>query len=341
MPLPADRLSAQLARGLAPVYLIAGDEPLLVDEAVAAVRAAATAAGYGEREVHSVEAGFDWDHLTAAAQSLSLFSSRRLIEIRLPTGKPGDGAAVLAALCARPDPDTIVLVSCGKLEKAQRESAWARAFEGAGVFVYVWAIDPAALPAWIERRLVARGLRPEAGVVESLAYHMEGNLLACAQEIDKLALLPGPGPLRLADLEESMADQARFSVFGLVDTCLRGEAAAATRMLASLRAEGLEPILALWALTRELRALAEAAFRIEHGDPEGVALSKVWNNRRPLVRAALRRFRARQWQALLARCARIDRMIKGRAVGAPWFELERLVLVLCGIRGLPAAAEAG
>ncbi len=329
-----EQLGQYLARGLAPCYLISGEEPLRIEEGCDAIRAAARAAGYGERLVYTVESGFNWNELFASTRSLSLFADRRLLEVRIPTGRPGEaGAKVLAALAAQPPPDTLLLVIAGKLDKAARESNWAKALDTAGVAIAVQELGAQRLPAWIGARLAARGLEAEPGVVELLAYHMEGNLLACAQEIDKLLLVHGTGAvLRTADLQASLVDNARFSVYGLVDACLAGETAAAARMLRHLRAEGIEPILVLWALARELRGMAQLARELSLGRPEAAVLSRVWASRRGPVTRALRRVRPGQWLGMLRAAARADRVLKGRAAGEVWHELETLSLALSGVR---------
>ena len=344
MRIDPERLSAHLAQATAdslqPVYLVYGDEPLLVDECCNALRSRARDLGYAERSVHTVESGFDWNDLYAATRSLSLFAERRLLELRLPTGKPGDaGAKMLIQLAQQPAPDTILLVIAGKLDKAGRESAWASALDAAGASIAVWPLPAAQLPAWIGARLQALRLRPEPGVVELLAHYMEGNLLAAAQEIDKLALLAEGGVVRLSDVQDSLSDNARFNVYGLVDACLQGAAASAARMLVSLRAEGVEPILVLWALGRELRAMAQISSQLAQGRPEASVLqaNRVWSNRRALVTQALRRLRPAQWLVLLVRAARVDRVLKGRASGDVWQELEVLVLAVCGIRPMASA----
>jgi DNA polymerase-3 subunit delta len=329
-----EQLGSLLARGLAPCYFLSGDEPLRIEEAGDAVRAAARAAGYDERLVYTVESGFDWNVLALANQSLSLFSARRLIELRIPTGKPGEvGAKALTALAAQPPPDTLLLVITGKLEKAARESRWAKALEAAGVAVTVYELNAQRLPAWIGARLGARGLMAGPGVVELLAHHMEGNLLACAQEIDKLVLIHGSGAtLGAADVEASLVDSARFTIYGLVDACLAGETPAAVRMLRHLQAEGVEPILVLWAMARELRTMAQLAHELNRGRPESAVLAKVWANRRGPVTRALQRVRPGQWFGMLRAAARADRVLKGRASGEIWHELEILALALCGVR---------
>jgi DNA polymerase III subunit delta len=335
MPVSIDQLPAQLKRGLAPIYFIYGDEPLLVQEACDAVRGAALAAGFGEREVLTVEAGFDWDGLYASTQSMSLFSARRLIELRIPNGKPGDaGSKILGELGERPPADIMLLITTGKLEKQARESKWVKGLEKSAVTVAVWPVEAGELPAWISRRMVARGLKPGSGVAELLAHHMEGNLLAAAQEIDKIAMLTGGGAVSADDIEGNLGDNARFTVFGLADTCLRGNAAEILRMLASLRGEGLEPVLVLWALAREARDLAAMAQQVAAGKPAAAVLEerRVWARRRPLVSQALKRLRADECLRLVQRAARADRVLKGRRRGDVWQELECLALGIAGTR---------
>jgi len=337
MQINADQLSAQLKRGLAPVYLVAGDELLVVQECVDTIRAAAVAAGCGERELHTVEAGFDWDAFYASTRSGSLFAARRLVELRLPTGKPGEvGAKTLTQIAADAAPDVTVVVASAKLDKAARSAKWVSAIERAGIAVTVYPIDAAALPAWIVRRMRARGLTAGAGVVELLAHYFEGNVLALAQEIDKLALL-GARALTLDDIEVNLGDNARFNVFALADACVAGDRAQLLRILRSLRAEGTAPVLILWALAREARELAHMAGALAAGRPEVEVLDNVWNRRRPQVAQALRRVGAAQWLEAVTQAARADRAIKGRGEGDGWHELECLALAIAGFRHAAAA----
>lgn len=331
MQLPADQIGAHLRKGVAPVYLVSGDEPLLAQEVLDAIRAAARAAGFGEREVYTVEPGFDWDGFYSATREGSLFAPRRLLDLRLPTGKPGEaGGAVLAQLAEEAAPDLVLVVSTGKLDKSARNAKWIGAIERSGVAVTVYPIEAAQLPAWIARRMRARGLTPAAGVAESLAHHMEGNLLACAQEIDKLALL-GTRELSLDDIDTDLGENARFNVFGLADACVAGDAARAARIVRSLAAEDAAPVLVLWALAREARDLAQLAAQLDSGRPEAEVLDKVWMRRRPIVRRALKRMPVADWRRALAQAAHVDRVIKGRAPGDAWHELERLALAMAGV----------
>jgi DNA polymerase-3 subunit delta len=340
MRLTPAQLGRHLQQGLLPIYLVAGDEPLLVDEACALVRSHAQAQGFSERQVLTVESGFDWNGFAADLSSPSLFAARSLYELRLPTGKPGEsGAKTLVELAARPAPDSLLVVITGKLDKAAQQSKWVTALESAGALVTVWPLEAARLPEWIGARLRARGVRVEPGVTELLAHYTEGNLLASAQEVDKLALLFGDETVTVAGAREAMSDDARFSVYGLVDACLAGEPASILRILTRLRAEGTEPILVLWALAREVRSLAQMAAQLEQGKGEAAVLDtfRVWPQRKALVGKGLKRMSSGRWLMLLARAARLDKVVKGRLPGDVWHELEVLALGMAGIQAMKAA----
>ncbi|MEJ2694798.1 MAG: DNA polymerase III subunit delta [Candidatus Thiodiazotropha sp.] len=336
MRLRNDQLAEQLQREPAPIYLISGDEPLQMREATDEVRAAARRLGFSEREVLDAATGFDWSALGAAAENLSLFGDRRLLELRLNSPKIGqEGAKTLTAYMEAPPPDTLLLITLPKLERAQSNSQWYKRLEQAGVVVQIWPVEGNRLPPWIEQRLRRAGLVPEAGVVEMLADRVEGNLLAASQEIEKLLLQYGPGVVTQEQLIESVADSSRFDVFGLVDTLLAGEAAKGLRMLHSLRAEGVAAPVVLWALSREIRGLAQMAHEVERGRSADQVMGgqRVWDKRKPLVRRGLQRKPA-LWRQLLAVCARADRAVKGLEVSDPWLLFEDLVLGMAGTRKL-------
>jgi len=331
----AESFSTQLRQGLAPIYLIGGDEPLLVEESLDALRKVAHEQGFAEREVYTVESGFDWNSFYSATQSMSLFSERRLLELRLPTAKPGEaGAKILTQVAEERPSDVVVVVTTGKLDKTTRAAKWVKAIEAAGAVVIAYPIDATRLTGWIRDRLRARGVKAAAGVAELLAYHLEGNLLAAAQEIDKLALVAEGREVTPDDIEKNLSDNARFSVFGLVDTCLAGKPAAIVRTLRSLRAEGVEPVLVNWALARESREMTRMTALLASGTNEARVLQAagVWAKRQPLVRKALHRLTVAQGQDLLMRAATVDRIIKGRAAGDAWLALEQLALGLGGVR---------
>ena len=336
MKLTFDKLDSHLRATLAPVYLIAGDEPLQREEAADAIRAAARARGYTDREVIFVERGFDWNQLARAAANLSLFASKRILELRLPTGKPGDdGAKALSAYAEAPTPDTVLLVISAKLDRGG--GRWGAALEHAGVLLQVWPVEARELPAWIERRMRARGLTPTREAAGFIAARVEGNLLAAAQEIEKLRLLQGEGAVDIAAAETAVADSARYDAFKLVDAALAGDGARVAHILDGLRQEGTEPPVILGALNYTLRELATKAWQIEAGTPAAQVLATGWPQRRPLIQRALQRGRARDWQHLLQRAARVDRVVKGQAPGRVWDELLDLSEGLAGLR-LPARA---
>ncbi|MFQ6021633.1 MAG: DNA polymerase III subunit delta [Acidiferrobacterales bacterium] len=315
------------------MYLVGGDEPLLVDECCAAVRAVAHARGFEERTVLTVESGFDWNSLLASTHSLSLFSSRRLIELRVPSVKMADrGADVLVQIADRAPQDTLLLVSSGRLDKRAQASPWVKAIERTGVVVIVYPLDARDLPGWIARRMRSRGLTPEEGVPALLGYHFEGNLLGAAQEIDKLAVLLGQATVSADDMRDNLSDNARFDVFKLADACVRGDAGAVTRMLASLRAEGTEPILILRVLAREARSLAGVARRLARGEREAVVFEahNIWPRRRSLVRQAVKQRPPNWWLEILQRASQVDKVLKGQRAGDTWQQLQCLALAMCG-----------
>lgn len=343
MQLKPEQLDGHLRKQLAPVYFISGDEPLRVMEAADAVRAAARSRGYDERDVLSVEAGFDWGSLHSASGCLSLFSERRLVDLRLPGGKPGDaGSKALRAWAEQPPEDTLLLITAGKLDPAARKGKWVQALDGAGVVVFVWPLDAQRYPSWVKARMQQRGLEPTAGAVALLAGRVEGNLLACVQEIDKLYLLRGAGPVDAEDIAAAVADSARFDIFSMVDAALAGEGARSVRMLQGLRGEGTPPAVVLWALAKEVRQLAAMASLVTAGQavPKVLAQYRVWQNRKPVVGKALQRLARPDGEGgrLLRRCALVDRVIKGQAAGNEWDELLQLLLLLAGVKGVPASA---
>ncbi|GAP66247.1 DNA polymerase III, delta subunit [Mizugakiibacter sediminis] len=324
------------AQQLAPVYLLAGEEPLLLLEAADALRARARAMGYGEREVLDAESGFDWNELARAAAGMSLFAARRLLDLRLPGGKPGkDGAAAIAEYCAAPPPDTVLLITCTQWDR-RSEGAWVKAVEQAGVYVPVWPLKPHELPGWIGERMRSRGLAATPDAIALLAGRVEGNLLAAAQEIDKLAVLHGEGRLDAATLEQLVADSARYDAFRLSDAAFGGDGARALRVLAGLRGEGEDLIPLLGWLISQLGIAARLAAARDFA--AAARAEGLWQAREQLFRKALKRAPADHWARCLMRAGSIDRMAKGRASGDPWRELERLVVAIAEPRAAAALA---
>ena len=347
MKLNPAQLAKHLNGSLAAVYAISGDEPLLCQEAGDAIRSAARQQGFGERQVFSVEASFDWGQLYEAGASLSLFAEKRLIELRIPSGKPGDkGAAALLDYLSRPADDTLLLITLPKLDGSSQKTKWAKALiDGpAAQFIQIWPVDAQQLPNWVRQRLAQAGLTASPHAVEMICARVEGNLLAAAQEIEKLKLLAEGNQIDAETVQAAVADSARFDVFGLIDAALNGEAAHTLRILDGLRGEGVEAPVILWALARELRQLATLAWQYEQGIPLERAFSQcrppVWDKRRPLISRALQRHSAERWGHLLLDAQRIDAQIKGQAPGSAWSGLASLSLAMAGKR-LPLPGEPG
>ncbi len=339
MKLSPAQLGKHLQGSLAPVYVVSGDEHLLCQEACDAIRAACRQQAFSERQVLSVESGFDWGQLLEAGANLSLFAEKRLLELRIPSGKPGDkGAVALLHYLARPAEDTVLLISLPKLDGSTQKTKWAKALiDGKDVqFLQVWPVDAAQLPQWIRQRLSQAGLAADQEAVELIAARVEGNLLAAAQEIEKLKLLAEDGRVTADTVQAAVADSARYDVFGLIDAALQGHPEHSLRMLEGLRGEGIEAPVILWALARELRLLANIAQQYAQGVPLERAFSQarppVWDKRRPLVSKALQRHDVAGWQRLLMAAQLIDEQIKGQAEGDPWIGLSNLCLQLSGRR---------
>jgi DNA polymerase-3 subunit delta len=339
MKLNPAQLAKHLQGSLAPVYVVSGDEPLLCQEACDAIRAACRQRDFSERQVFNAEANFDWGLLLEAGASLSLFAEKRLLELRLPSGKPGDkGAAALQEYLQRPPEDTVLLITLPKLDGATQKTKWAKALiDGeAAQFIQIWPVDVHQLPQWIRQRLSQAGLAASQDAVDLIAARVEGNLLAAAQEIEKLKLLADGNQLDAATVQAAVADSARFDVFGLIDAALAGEAAHSLRMLEGLRGEGVEPPVILWALAREIRQLAGIAQQFGQGVPLDKAFAQcrppVWDKRRPLLTRALQRHSGNRWNQLLQDAQLIDAQIKGQAQGDAWNGLARLALLLAGQR---------
>ena len=339
MKLNPQQLAGHLSSGPAPVYLVSGDEPLLVDEALDAIRAAANDHGFSERESYIAERGFDWNELEAGLDNLSLFASRRLVELRLPTGKPGDqGAKFLARLVSSPPADTVFVVITPGLDSRTVTSKWASGLVKAGAYLVLRAPDHAALPRWIESRLERSGLTADPEALELLAEQVEGNLLAAKQEIDQLRLLASGGRVTIETVRACVANGARYDVFQLADAALAGDAERALRVLGGLEREGTAAPLVLWSLVREINTVAEVTYRIAAGATPGKAMADcgVWRTRRSLVGRAARAMHPRDASGLLARAARADRIVKGSRYGLPWNALLELTLALAGRSELKA-----
>lgn len=340
MKLQPEALAGQIAKRLAAVYLIAGDEPLLVQEVADQLRAAVRAQGFSERRVWHVASGFSWNDWLNESLTGSLFATRQLTELRFTQSKIAEeGVKALTDYLTQPSPDQVVLLVMGKLEGDAQRSAWMKLIDDAGVVVQVWPLTRATLPSWITRRMRERGLQPTPGAVELLVERTEGNALACAQEIDKLGLLIGKGAVDEETLAQAVADSARFDIYGMVDASLAGDGRRVTRMVDRLREEGVEPVLVLWALAREIRSLAVMGHaRTKGASIDQVLLAqRVWEKRKPLVKKALQRMAAGDVEGWLSRAHHADLAIKGAAPGNAWDELLNLALQVAGVKLFNAA----
>ena len=346
-----EQLERHLRRGLASVYVVHGDEPLQREESLDAIRSAARAAGFAERIVLHAETGFDWSELGAHAANLSLFAERRLIDLRVTGGSPGrDGGPVLTQYAANPPPDMVLLMSCGRLDRRSTATKWFKALESAGDVIEVFPVRTRDLPRWIVDRSAARDLEVERDAAELLAERSEGNLLACAQEIDKLRLLARGRSITVDDVMSTVADSARFGAFDLIDPALEGDGARVARILGVLREEGVEPIHVLGSLTWAIRGVCGIAAGLDSGARLDDVLRSgfgAWWRRRHLVQRALGRMPRPGWVRLLATAEGVDRILKGAPTrsGAvirwsradAWAGLDRIALEMCRVKLPPAA----
>jgi DNA polymerase-3 subunit delta len=330
MELKMHQLAGSLEQGLAPVYLLAGEEPLWLQECCDMVREAARAQGFLEREVLHAGKDFDWSELQQAAAP-SLFGSRKVIDLRLRTGKPGrEGGEALTEWADAPDPDMLLLVSCEQWDPGSRKAKWAKALGKAGVRVDIWPIKARELPGWLERRMRKQGLQPEPEALRILAERLEGNLLAAAQEIDRLALLKGAGPISADDVLRAVADASRFNAFVLAEHMLSGNLRDGLRVAAGLKRMG-EPIQPLvGALLKELKTTEACRLALRSGESADSAFRRlnVWYGRKQIIGAAARRLNTRALYDAFELLALIDRQGKGRAAGDPWQTVDQLLLRL-------------
>lgn len=338
----SEQLPRQLkSAGLSPVYIVAGDENLLVLEACDAIRAAAKAHGYSERELFHQEAGFQWQNILESANSLSLFADKKVLELRLNNFKLGDaGSKVIQSFCANPPEDNLLLIICAKMDKRTQNTAWAKAVESKGTLVNVWPISDQQLPRWLDQRMKQANLKADSQALDILSSKVEGNLLAAAQEIEKLKLLTDDGFIDAQMMASAVADSARYNVFGLVDKVLAGDARSAAANLNGLKSEGTEATLVLWALAREIRNLL--GIRQAHRNGQSIEMAAkgfgVFSNRLQLIKAGLKRLKDQELREALGLCALADKSIKGLNRQSPWQLLLEITLILSGNRSLSAKA---
>jgi len=328
--LSPEQVDRHLQGKLVRAYVLSGDEPLQLMEAADAIRGAAKSAGYVNHERFHGDTGFDWNDFRSACDSFSLFGEPRLLDLRL-SGKPEKvGADALVRYADQPPDDALLLVSLPKLTLADQKARWFQALERLGVVVQVWPLEGEKLLRWLDRRLNSRGLLADQSGLRLLAARVEGNLLAAAQEIEKLRILHGNGQLSDEHILKSVADSARYDVFDLADQVLRGLIGKAHRVLTGLRAEGIAAPVVLWALTRELRLLNQMKVQLEDGAALDAVFSqyKIWENRKPALQMALKRLSRDRLREALLLAARADRVMKGQEPGEEWDALLTLCLAM-------------
>ena len=341
MEIRLNQLAAHLERPLAPIYVVHGDEPLLAMEAGDAIRAAARRAGCDEREILVADSGFRWDALLAASANLGLFGARKLVDLRIPSGKPGtEGARALEFCATHPNPEQTLLITLPRIDRATQASSWFAALVEAGVSIAVYPLTRDELPAWLAARLARQKQRVGRETLTFLAQRCEGNLLAARQEIEKLGLLLPEGDLDAETVERAVTDVARYDVFQLSEAWLDGDAARALRIIGALEAEGEGIQLLLWQLSEDIHAIAFVLEAAAAGTPIAVAMknARVWGKRQAALERAARRLKSDAIAPLLAALARLDALSKGIGRGNVWDELRATVLTLAGTRALPLPA---
>jgi DNA polymerase-3 subunit delta len=328
-----NKLADQLSRSVSPIYIISGDEPLLIQEVCDSIRSSLRKQGFGERQVYHIDASFDWEQILFSANSMSLFADKKILELRMPGGKPGvTGAKVLTSYAESLTDENVLLIITDRLDAATQRAKWFKVLESAGVFVQVWPIEINQLPGWIQQRMARVGLSAESDAAQLLADKVEGNLLAAVQEIELLSVVCTDGRVTLEQVVEGVSDSARYSVFSLLDAALSGDSRRTITMLRGLRSEGLELLPIIGLLARELRILAGMAEKVAAGRNVNTVISaeRVWQKRKNTVQAALTRHSAGAFEIMLARTGVIDQLVKGRGTGDPWDELAALLLKLAG-----------
>ncbi len=327
-----DQLSGALKKSLSPVYCVTGDEPLQLGEAADLVRSAARLAGYSAREIISIDQGNEWPQLSVEADSFSIFTEKKLIDLRLPSGKPGaEGSKALIAYCKNPPEDTVLLITAGKIDSAAQKSQWFQAVDQLGSVVQVWPLQGQELLNWLQRRAEQKGMRLEMEAAKALAARIEGNLLAAAQEVEKLYILYGSTAISKAMIETAVADSARFDVYKLAEALLSGKLNRAIKILIGLKAEGVAAPVVLWALSRETRILLDMKFELKQGGQQEALFKKhqIWDKRKQAVTEALHRLSSKQIQSLLISSAKTDHQIKGQLTGDAWDGLFDLCVKFC------------
>jgi DNA polymerase-3 subunit delta len=325
-----DQLSAMIAKTQYPVYMVSGDEPLQQMESLDLIRSFLRDQDYSEREILDVDAQFDWQRLLDEANTLSLFASRRIVELRLPSAKPGrQGSQVIKDYLTNPPQDTVLIINAGKVDGSAKKSAWFKAIDQKGMVVQCWPVPVEKLSFWLQQRFKARDMDADNEVLSYISQHVEGNLLAADQEIEKLFMLLGPGKISYADVVQAVTSQSRYNVFELVDVLLSGNTPRVIKIVAGLKAEGVVPVVVNWALAKDIRLLSKVSADVSSADFT-LKRSGVWQSRITLFKSCLSRHSQRSFYLMLKRCAYIDAASKGMIDTNVWDDIESLCVRLAG-----------
>ena len=325
-----DQLQSTIAKANYPVYMVSGDEPLQQMESLDLIRSFLRQKDFSEREILDVDAQFDWQRLLDEAANMSLFATRRIVELRLPSGKPGkQGSQVLKDYLARPPEDTVLIINAGKIDGNAKKSAWFKAIDQSGLVVQCWPVPADKLSFWLQQRFKARDMDADRDVLSYISQHVEGNLLAADQEIEKLYLLLGPGKITYADVANAVTSQSRYSVFELVDMLLVGNTQRVIKIITGLKAEGIVPVIVNWALAKDIRLLAQASQDASSADFM-LKRSGVWQSRIAMFKACMSRHSQRSFHLMLKRCAHIDAASKGMIDTNVWDDIESLCVRMAG-----------
>ncbi|MBE9560150.1 MAG: DNA polymerase III subunit delta [Proteobacteria bacterium] len=325
-----DQLKSTIAKSVYPVYMVSGDEPLQQMESLDLIRSHLRQNDFSEREILDVDAQFDWQRLMDEAANMSLFATRRIVEIRLPSAKPGkQGSQALKDYLSRPPEDTVLIINAGKIDGNSKKSAWYKAVDQSGLVVQCWPVPVDKLSHWLMLRFIARDMEADNDVLAYISQHVEGNLLAADQEIEKLYLLLGPGKITYADVAEAVTSQSRYSVFELVDMLLVGNTKRVIKIIAGLKAEGIVPVVVNWALAKDIRLLTQASQDVSSADFM-LKRSGVWQSRITMFKSCMSRHTPRSFQLMLKRCSYLDAVSKGMIDANVWDEIETLCVRLAG-----------
>lgn len=329
MKIQTQQLIPTLIKNIAPLYLVSGDDFLLVQEACDTIRKHTAAAGYGEREIFYIESGFNWEKFLSSANNSSIFGDRVLIELHLKSKLNDSGSKTLQNYAKKPSPDKILLIITNKLDAAQQKTSWFKAIDTHGIILPIWPIEPAQLPLWIANRLKQAGFKTDQQGIQLLADHISGNLLAAIQEIEKLRLLYGSGNLTNDQIRAAITDNSRFNVFNLIDAAMSNNMATVNRILDNLKNENTEPTIILWAITHELRSLINISFALKQGINVDQAMTQnnIWYGRKQLVKRTLSQYDLARLQNLLKYASNIELIIKGADnQHLLWHELRKIYL---------------